>query len=165
MSASAVVARAEDAVHEADEGKVPPSAEVEAQGRIDSHENEKAAAATAAKVGAKPSKAKAKAAEKKEPKYGDEIREVTKKARGFRGKDNAVAPVTVQRVEALLTKAKMKPADVIGAFKSKKDATAFAGGDKEVKTPVLVKELGEKTSDPFARGRGLVAISLALAGK
>lgn len=89
----------------------------------------------------------------KEPKYDERIREVTKKARGFRGKDNAVAPVTCQRVEALLSKAKKKPEDVIGAFKSKKDALAFAGGDKEVKMPDLVKTLSETTSDPYARGR------------
>ena len=31
--------------------------------------------------------------------------------------------------------------------------------------PERVKELSATTTDPYARGRGLVAISLALAGK
>jgi hypothetical protein len=178
-NASAVVAAAEDAVREADaqtDGTTPPSAEVQARETTSPEVSNEGAKAAAKAVGAKPAKpakdAKAKpakpaAAEKpsKPAKYDDETKAACKRAQEIRTKKNAVAPVTVTRVVALLAKAKTKPEAVVGAFKSQKDAHAFAGGDKEVKMPDLVKTLGEKTTDPFARGRGLVSISLALAGK
>jgi hypothetical protein len=172
--ASSVVDRAAQAVEEADakDGATPPSNEVVAQERLTEHENKKGAKAAAKAVGTKPATSKAKpakpaAAEKpsKPAKYDDDTKAACKRAQAIRGKANAVAPVTVTRVVALLAKAKTKPEAVVGAFKSQKDAHAFAGGDKEVKMPELVKTLGEKTTDPFARGRGLVSISLALAGK
>lgn len=135
IPASEIVARAEDAVHAADEGKtgknVPASKEV-------------------------------KAAAKKDPKYDDKTKAVTKRAQEFRGKKNAVAPVTVTRAQAAIKQAKSSPDAIVKAFKSVKDAQAFAGGDKSVETPELVKTLGEKIADPFARGRGLVSIALAM---
>jgi hypothetical protein len=153
-TASAVVAAADEAVREADaqtEGKTPPSREVVAQERLSEHASKRGKAKSA-----KP------AAEKKEPKYDERIRAITKRAQDIRGKKNAVAPVTCQRVEALLKKEKTDAAAVVKMFKSIKDATAFAAGDKEIKQPGALKELGAKTSDPFARGRGLTAICLAI---
>jgi 1,4-dihydroxy-2-naphthoyl-CoA synthase len=109
--------------------------------------------------------AAAKSKAEKKSKYTDEVRKATKRAQEIRTKRNAVAPVTVTRVQAVLTQTKTDPEAVVKAFKSQKDAAAYAGGDKEIKTPDLVSELGEKLADPFARGRGMVAICLALAGK
>ncbi len=164
---SAVVARAEDAVREADEGKVPPSAEVEAQEQVSDADNAKGASKAAKAVGAKPAAKPAKektekpAKERKSSKYDDATKALAKRAREIRQRDNAIAPVTCQRVLAVLSKSKTTPEEVIKSFSSKKDATAYAGGDREIKAPDLVKELGEKTSDPFARGRGMVSVALA----
>jgi hypothetical protein len=74
--------------------------------------------------------------------------------------------VTVTRVAAALKKAGHKPEDVVKGFRSLKEAVAYASGsDKAIKAPAIVAGLNEKIEDPFARSRGLVAISLALAGK
>jgi hypothetical protein len=116
--------------------------------------------AEAAAEAVKPAKAKAA---KAAPKYSPELRASAARAREIRGRSNSVAPLTVTRVQAAL--GKTDPGDVVKAFKSIKAATEFAAGDKSIETPALVKELGEKIEDPFARGRGLVAICLALAGK
>jgi hypothetical protein len=62
-------------------------------------------------------------------------------------------------------KAKIKPADIVKAFASQKRAAEYAGGERSIETPELVKQAGEHIADPFAKGRGLVAICLTLAGK
>lgn len=49
------------------------------------------------------------------------------------------------------------------SFKTTKEAGAYADAShKAVKSPAFVAELGEANDDPFGRGRGLVAICLAL---
>jgi hypothetical protein len=157
--ASAIVDRAAQAVEQADARKTPPSAEVASEEQVTDADRKKAAKAAAKAVGAKPAKP---AAEKKPSKYDDRIRAITKRAQELRTKRNAVAPITCQRVEALLKKEKTDAQAVVKMFATIKDAQAYAGGDKEVKTPDVLKALGEKTSDPFARGRGMTAICLAI---
>jgi hypothetical protein len=156
---SATVQAGIDAVENADaqtDGKTPPSAEVNAQARIDEHESGK---------GKKAPKAKP-AAEKKPGKYDDATKDACKRAQKIRGKKNAVAPVTVTRVVAALKKAKVEPDAVVKSFASIKAAKEYASAeDKSIKAPQLVADLNEKIDDPFARSRGLVSISLALAGK
>jgi hypothetical protein len=111
------------------------------------------------------STAKGKPAEKKpakQPKYDDATKAVTKRAQAVRGRANAVAPITVTRVQALLEREGKTADDVVKSFKTIKEATAYAAGDKAVKTPALVAELGKAHDDPFGRGRGLAAICLAM---
>jgi uncharacterized coiled-coil DUF342 family protein len=144
---SATVQKGIEAVERADqEQQVPPSREVEAQRRIDDAERKKAAAK-------KPTP---------DPKYTDDAKALAKRAREIRGKANAVAPVTCQRVEALLRKRKTDADAVVKMFKTVKEATEYAGGSKEVAAPDALKELGTHTTDPFARGRGLVSVCLAM---
>lgn len=96
-------------------------------------------------------------------KYSDEVKAAAKRAEALRGKARSVGPVQVERVKNAL--GKTKPEDVVKAFKSQKDAIAFAGGDKSVTQPDLVKDISSTLADAFCRGRGLVSICLALAGK
>ena len=85
-----------------------------------------------------------------------------KSAEQKRGKPRSCGPVQVQRAQRALKGAKATPESVVRSFKSMKQATAWARGDKEVEQPALVKEISSAIEDPFARGRGLVAICLAL---
>jgi hypothetical protein len=96
-------------------------------------------------------------------KYSDEVKAAAKRAEQIRGKARSVGPVQVERVKSAL--GKTKPEDVVKAFKSQKDAIAFAGGGKGIAQPDMVKDISSTLADPFTRGRGLVAICLALAGK
>jgi hypothetical protein len=71
-------------------------------------------------------------------------------------------PVQIVRAETGLAAAGKDAGQIVKAFKTVKDATAYASGEKGIDVPDAVKSPGEKFSDPFARGRGLVAICLAL---
>jgi hypothetical protein len=149
-TASPVVAAAEQAVIDADKGVTPQSAEV-------------AAEETAKGKGSKakvPESSEVAAAAATPKKYSPELKAAAKRAEELRGKARTVGPVQVQRVQNAL--GKTKPADVVGAFKSVKAATEFAGGSKDVEQPDMVKDISASLADPFARGRGLVAICLAL---
>jgi hypothetical protein len=64
------------------------------------------------------------------------------------------------RVRDLLERQGRTSDQVVKSFKTIKDATAYAAGDKTVKMPALVAELGKAHDDPF--GRGLAAICLAV---
>lgn len=103
------------------------------------------------------------AAERKPPKYDEATKAATKRAQALRGRSNAVAPVTVVRVQALLERERKTAEQVVKSFRSIKEASSYAdASDKTIKTPTLVAELGKVHEDAFGRGRGLVAICLAL---
>lgn len=159
-TASPVVAAAEQAVIDADKGVTPQSAEVAAAEETAKGKGAKAKAPKvpeSAEVAAAPKAAASK-------KYSPELKAAAKRAEELRGKARTVGPVQVQRVQSALagTPEGTKPADVVGAFKSIKAATEFAGGSKDVEQPDMVKDISAMLADPFCKGRGLVAICLAL---
>jgi hypothetical protein len=156
ITTSPVVAAAEQAVIDADKGVTPQSAEVVAEETAKG----KGSKAKAPKV---PESSEVAAAAATPKKYSPELKAAAKRAEELRGKARTVGPVQVQRVQNAL--GKTKPEDVVKAFKSQKDAIAFAGGDKAVTQPDMIKDISSTLADPFCRGRGLVAIALALAGK
>jgi hypothetical protein len=70
---------------------------------------------------------------KTQAKYDDATKAVTKRAQAFRGRTNAVAPVTVVRVQALLEREGKTADQVVKAFKTIKEAGAYAdASDKTV---------------------------------
>ena len=161
---SAVVDRAAQAVEDADAGKTPPSAEVAATDEArsaDPKEQARIAKLNETSNG-KPVSAAKPAREKTAPKYSPETKAISKRAVEIRQKERTVAPVTVTRVEARLKAAKTDAEAVVKSFKTIKNAHEYAGGDKSIDTPELVKQVNEKIEDPFAKSRGLVAICLAL---
>lgn len=187
-SVSAVVDRAAAAVEQAD--AVPPSDEVRAEESGGSGPEQRAKTDAALKKGGvKPlTKAQkeqarldalndgsrgqgkgvaeaAKPTAKPSPKYGPELKAAAKRAEQLRGKARSVGPVQIERAQAALAKVKTDPAAIVKAFKSRKAATEFAGGAKDVEQPTAVKDIGAIIDDPFARGRGLTAICLALTEK
>jgi hypothetical protein len=124
--ASAVVASAEDAVAAADasEQAMKPRGSAE--------------------VAAAPKAAASK-------KYTAEEKAAAKRAEALRTKPRSVSPVQVQRAQSALKGAEATPEAIVKSFKSIKDATAFAGGDKSIERPELVKQVGEHIADPFSR--------------
>lgn len=174
MSASAVVAAADDAARAADaEATVPQSDEVRAEESGGSKPEAKAATQDALRRMTEPAPQKVKAAKPKAKstkaatgKYSPELKAAAKRAEELRKKPRSCGPVQVQRAQKALSKyGNEDPMEIVKAFKSINGATLYAGGDKGVKQPAVVAELSKKIDDPFARGRGLVAICLALAGR
>jgi hypothetical protein len=127
-----------------------------AQAVIEADKHPQTSVPESAEVAAAPKAAASK-------KYDDATKKAAKRAEALRGKARSVGPVQVERVKSAL--GKTKPEDVVKAFKSQKDAIAFAGGDQGVTQPDLVKDISSTLADAFCRGRGLTAICLALAGK
>jgi hypothetical protein len=95
-------------------------------------------------------------------KYDERTVALCKAAQQIRGRKNAIANVTVTRVAAAMEAASKTADQVVKSFKTVKDAGLYAKGDKAVKAPTLVVELSREIDDPFARGRGLVAVALAM---
>jgi hypothetical protein len=95
-------------------------------------------------------------------KYDDATKRAAKHAEAIRGQARSAGPVQVLRVRSALKGTKHTAEDVVKAFKSVKAATEFAGGSKDVEKPELVSEISSELADPWCKGRGLVAICLAL---
>jgi len=157
MAASQVVDKAAQAVEQADSEEAGRQAHVAALLKAPKDKAPKAPKVPeSAEVAAAPKAAASK-------KYSDEVKAAAKRAEKLRGRARSVGPVQVERVKSAL--GKTKPEDVVKAFKSQKDAIAYAGGDKGVVQPDMVKDISSTLADPFCRGRGLASICLALAGK
>ena len=87
-------------------------------------------------------------------KYSDAEKAAAKSAEQLRGKARSCGPVQVQRAQRAMKAAKATPESIVKAFKSMKEATRYAGGDKDIKQPDLVKQVGGEDRGPVrARAR------------
>lgn len=96
-----------------------------------------------------------------------QLRSIAQVAReDFRCLKNSVAGVTVQRAVASMSAANVSAQDIIDSFVDEESAQTYASGSKAVKKTALVASLEchreDGSRDPFAEGRGMVAIALAV---